>query len=290
MASTPILIDVDGLSLAGNLHTPEHTETPDATGASGGNGGPGRARPPGLILGHGFPRGVDGAAKCGLSYPELAERLADNTGWVVLTFHHRGTGTSPGNFSLQGWLNDLRAAVDFFGAHDLSNDNDLSGEGQDLSGDHAVRSVWMAGAGTGGALAICHAANDDRVQGVAALGAQADFDAWAADPAGFLAHARRVGVVRDPDFPTDLGRWANEFRDTRPLAAAAKILPRPFLVVHGDADDQVPTPDARALVDTAGASAELRIVNEAGHLLRHDPRAIAVLMGWMGRQWPGSGA
>jgi hypothetical protein len=45
----------------------------------------------------------------------------------------------------------------------------------------------------------------------------------------------------------------------------------------------VPALDARALADCHG-SAELRIIQGAGHRLRHDPRAVAVLLGWMERQ------
>ena len=36
-------------------------------------------------------------------------------------------------------------------------------------------------------------------------------------------------------------------------------------------------------VDVVGAG-ELRLVNGAGHRLRHDPRAVAVLLGWLERQ------
>ena len=41
--------------------------------------------------------------------------------------------------------------------------------------------------------------------------------------------------------------------------------------------------DARALADCHGG-AELRMIQGAGHRLRHDPRAIAVLLGWLERQ------
>jgi putative redox protein len=34
----------------------------------------------------------------------------------------------------------------------------------------------------------------------------------------------------------------------------------------------------------AHGAAELRVINGAGHRLRHDPRAIALLMGWLDRQ------
>ena len=64
-----------------------------------------------------------------------------------------------------------------------------------------------------------------------------------------------------------------------------KLPPRPFLVLHGSADDVVPVGDARLLADAARGSSELRIVHAAGHGLRHDPRAIAALLGWLDRQY-----
>jgi len=43
----------------------------------------GHARVPGLVLCHGFPSGPRGAAASATSFPELAERLADEAGWAV---------------------------------------------------------------------------------------------------------------------------------------------------------------------------------------------------------------
>ena len=48
-------------------------------------------------------------------------------------------------------------------------------------------------------------------------------------------------------------------------------------------DEAVPPFDARVLADAHG-SAELRMINGAGHELLHDPRAVAVLLGWLDRQ------
>ena len=44
----------------------------------------------------------------------------------------------------------------------------------------------------------------------------------------------------------------------------------------------VPVSYARALAD-AGV-ADLRVITGAGHRLRHDPRVVAVLIGWMEMQ------
>ena len=52
----------------------------------------------------------------------------------------------------------------------------------------------------------------------------------------------------------------------------------------GTADDVVPVSDARALADAGAPSSELRLVHAAGHRLRHDPRAVAALLGWLDRQ------
>jgi uncharacterized protein len=67
------------------------------------------------------------------------------------------------------------------------------------------------------------------------------------------------------------------------VACASQYAPRPLLVVHGSEDEAVPPFDARVLADAHG-SAELRFINGAGHELRHDPRAVAVLLGWLDRQ------
>src|SRR2546430_15833007 len=107
--------DSDGLRLASHLARP-----------------PGFARVPGLVLCHGFPTGPRGGDSSALTYPELAERLARETGWAVLTFNFRGTGASEGDFSLDGWLSDLRHAVD------------VMSERADVGG------VWLAGSSTGG--------------------------------------------------------------------------------------------------------------------------------------------
>jgi len=230
------------------------------------------ARPPGggghlgLVLCHGFPAGPRGAAASGQTYREFADRLTVELGWAVLTFNFRGTGASAGNFSLGGWLADLRVAIDMLLASD------------------GIDGVWLAGFGVGGSLAICAAGEDERVRGVAAFAAPSEFDDWAADPERFLAHAREIGVIRDARFPPDPQAWTRELREIQPLAVIGKVPPRPVLLVHGDDDVVVPPEHVRELADAAGGLVDLRLLSGAGHRLRHDPRAVAALLGWLGRQ------
>ena len=219
---------------------------------------------PGLILCHGFPIGPIDARRSAGTFPQLIDRVAIEIGLPAMTFTFRGCGTSTGDFSLQGWVDDLRAAIDH------------------LVATTKVSNVILVGTNTGGSIAICVAADDPRVCAAALLSPRADFDDWADQPRRFLDHARTIGAVRTPGFPANQDDWARAFRRFRPTASATRFAPRPLLVMHGEDDESVPTSDARQLAQAHG-SAELSLLAGAGHRLRHDPRAVAILMGWLER-------
>ena len=138
---------------------------------------------PAVVLCHGYPS-TGTAATAPETMPELADRIATEMGWAALAFAYRGCGGSDGQFSLGGWLDDIASAV----AHV----------------EAAVRplGIWLAGFGTGGSLAVCAAAADPRVQGVAALGAP--------------GRLRRLGVAPPPPARARAGGG----RDHRPRVPA----------------------------------------------------------------------
>ena len=220
---------------------------------------------PGLVISHGLPHLNQGGRLSARSFPELADRIANEMGWMVLVFTFRGCGDSEGDFSLAGWRDDLLAAA----AHLRSLDE--------------VRGVWLAGFGSGGSLSICAAADDPEIRGVAAMGAPADFDDWSTHPRRLLMHARATGIIRSASYPRDFDEWTRGIADMRAISAIRRVAPRSALIMHGSDDDTVPVRDARALADAHGA-ADLRIVEGGGHQLRHDPRAVAMLLGWLDRQ------
>ena len=127
------------------------------------------------------------------------------------------------------------------------------------------------------------------MNGCALLGARADFDDWAAQPRRFLEHSREIGTIRRSGFPPSFDEWSRELRRFRPADAAKRYAPRPLLLMHGADDDVVPTADSRVLAKAYGEGAELQIIQGAGHRLRHDPRAMAMLLGWLDRQRTNSG-
>ncbi len=228
----------------------------------------GMTRVPALLVLPGFPRGPGGAATVGNTDQTLCDRVAREAGWAGLTFNFRGTGPSEGDFSIEGWLADVRAAIDALHAR-----TDLTG-------------VWIAGFRLGGTLAIVTAADDERVRGIATFAAPASLHTWVRDPQWFLEYARRTGVLRTEDYPADPAAWIRAIANLDPIEAAKRVGPRPWLLLHGSADDVVPVDDARFLAEAGGDGVDLRIVANGPHRLRHDPRAIAALLGWLDRQEP----
>ena len=224
-----------------------------------------RHRSVSVLFLHGFPSADVWADKIGADMVELSQRVARNPEWNALAIRLRGCGGSGGDFSLARWVDDASAAIRF------------------LRAETRPRGLWVCGFGTGGAVGLVAAADDPDVTGVAVAGSPADFDDWAADPERLLSHAREVGVIKSSSFPTNLERWNAELKEVRAVEAAEVLAPRPLFVLHGSEDDAVPHFDARMVADAHG-SADLRWVQGGGHQLRHDPRAVAVLLGWLDRQ------
>ena len=93
----------------------------------------------GIVLAHGFPEAGQKAGAPSYGYPQLATRLAAETGAVVLTFDFRGTGASEGDFSLGGWRADLVTGIETL---------------RDVPG---IEEIWLVGFAAGGTLSICAA-------------------------------------------------------------------------------------------------------------------------------------
>jgi putative redox protein len=217
-----------------------------------------------VVLCHDLPRASGSASDVAQTYPALADRLTRETGQRVITGMLRGAGKSDGDFSAQGWLDDLR----FLMETEIADD--------------APRS--LVGFGFGGVLALHLAADDARVAGVACLGTPADLSPMVQNPEGMVEWCVRAGVIRSPAYPAALDVWAQELSDLHPKEDAGRLKGRPLLVVHGADDPDISLADARALSEAASGPSDLRVVLGAGHWLRADPRVIAILVGWLERR------
>jgi putative redox protein len=228
------------------------------------------ATPPGapvsghVVLCHDLPRATGSANDVAQTYPALADRLTRETGLRVVTGTLRGAGTSDGDFSANGWADDLRRIIDAEVADDARR--------------------WLVGFGFGGVLALHMAAGDDRVAGVACLGAPADLEPLTRDPSLLVERCVRTGVIRTPGYPPDPDAWFVELTALHPKEDAELLKGRPFLVIHGADDPDTSVDEARALSEAATGPSDLRVVFGAGHWLRADPRVIAILVGWLERR------
>ena len=242
-------LNVEGIKIAGEIHLPA------------GNG------PfPAVGICHGIPSGKPKDADDG-GYQELAQRMC-RQGFAAFIFNFRGTGESGGNFDLADWSRDLKAAIDYL---------------WELSEVDRAR-LSLLGFSGGAAVAICVAAQDKRVSGVAACACPAEFTFLSEidEPEKMVDHFRSIGVIRDDGFPASAEKWLNGFNEVRPVSCVAGISPRSLLLVHGDKDETVPVRQARWLYKEAGEPKKLVIISGAGHRLRQDRRAMGQVMGWLG--------
>ena len=93
-----------------------------------------------------------------------------------------------------------------------------------------------------------------------------------------LRDLKRAELVRSRRGPNG-GFTLSRSSDSITLADVFRAIDGPLADVH---DESVPPSDARQLAQAHG-SAELSLLQGAGHRLRHDPRAVAILMGWLER-------
>ena len=111
-----------------------------------------------LVLVHGLPRAMGMGRQAAGLLPELAEHLANESGWLVATGTLSGVGGSTGTFSATQWLADLQQILSRV--------------------EEGERRISLAGFGFGGSIALATAANDERVRGVATFAAPAHLEPW----------------------------------------------------------------------------------------------------------------
>jgi uncharacterized protein len=243
-----IILKVDGLDIAGQLYRPDKAGPPY----------------PAVILCHGIPSGIVDPSDGG--YPLLADTIAA-AGFAVLTFNFRGSGASQGDFNIAGWSRDLKSAVDYI--WDL----------EEIDRKH----ISLTGFSAGATISIYVAARDKRVSAVAACACPADFSAIseAQNPQLSLNYFRKIGIIRDSQYPPVLADWLADFRRINALQSVAEIAPRPLLLLHARQDPVVPVENAEKLYQQAKEPKILVIIEGAEHRLRRNEKAVRIIIGWL---------
>ena len=214
----------------------------------------GRSVFPAVCICHGIPSGNPANPDDG-GYPLLAEQVCAR-GYAVLIFNFRGAGTSGGNLDMWGWTRDLGAVIDYLYERPEIDSSFLT----------------LLGFSAGAAVSVFTAAHDSRVTSVIACSCPAEFGFL--DPESALERFRRIGTIRDKNFPVSISAWAEGFRKVSPIDCVQDISPRPVAFIHGDDDEVVDISHAHRLFDKAGEPKKLYTIPGAGHKLRNNKQAL----------------
>ena len=247
MVTRIVALEVDGIKIAGQLYLP------------------GDQIPyPSVCICHGIPAKSPAPSDGG--YPLLAERIC-RQGFAALIFNFRGTGASGGNFDILGWTRDLTAAIDYLWAL------------PEVDRAHLA----LLGFSGGAAVSVYVASQDKRVSSIVTCACPAEFTflTQGDEPSSLIDRFRHLGTIRDKDFPQSAEEWFNGFRLVSPIKYVAGIAPRPLLLVHGSKDELVEVGHAHRLYQKAGEPKQITIIDGAGHRLRQDDRAIAIVINWL---------
>jgi uncharacterized protein len=246
-----VTLTVDNLKILGQLFLPENAEPPF----------------PGVILCHGVPSGNVDPADGG--YPLLAKTISEN-GLAAYTFRFRGTGGSEGNFDIIGWTRDLAAVIDYIWKLPEIDD----------------RHIALAGFSAGAAVSIYTGSQDKRISAVVACAAPADFTNISdVDQPGLMVnYFRKIGIIRDPEYPASLEDWLNDFRKINALHCVADIAPRPLLLIHARRDNVVPVINSKKLYAAAGEPKKMVILEGSEHRLRKNEKAVETVITWLKKQ------
>ncbi len=243
-----VVLQVDDISIVGQLFLPDTD-----------------AKYRIVCLCHGVPSGNPPEPGDG-GYPVLAEKLC-REGFASFIFNFRGAGDSGGNLDLAGWTRDLQSVINYLCGLDNIDKNHL----------------YLIGFSAGAAVSVYVASRDTRVSGVAACACPAEIlpftpdDKWET----LIENFRNIGAIRDDDFPPSVKEWIEHCRQISPATYVAGIAPRPLLLVHGNQDNVVPVEHARRLYEKAGSPRKLVVIENAGHKLRREEKAVDAILEWL---------
>ena len=219
---------------------------------------------PVVCLCHGIPAVPHNPAERG--YGLLAERFC-SAGYVTFVFNFRGAGLSQGNLDIFGWTQDLNAAVNAL--YDLK--------------EVSKPRICVIGFSGGAAAGIYGAAHDERISAVISCACPGHFKILSGKEAAMqtIERFRDIGTIRDASFPVSLDDWVQGWAEVSPDRWIGKIAPHPVFMMHGDRDDIVPVEQAHELYQRANDPKRLQIIPGAGHRLRAEEEAVALMLQWI---------
>lgn len=134
----------------------------------------------------------------------------------------------------------------------------------------APRRVGLFGHSRGGAECVLAASADTRVHALVTWAAVATMERWSDAEVAAWERGERVMVRNartDQEMPVAPSYWQDlqENRERLDVLRAAPSVEAPWLIVHGDRDETVDVAEGRQLFVAAAESAELLVIEGAGH-------------------------
>ncbi|TAN28780.1 MAG: hypothetical protein EPN30_03050 [Actinomycetota bacterium] len=216
-----------------------------------------------LILNFGMPVAKP-VAGTDLFHKELVERIANQSGWTVLSILCSGIDGSAGRFSPMNWCSDLEATASYM-----------------TSGDQA-KSALLVGYDFAATTCLYVASRLEFIRGVATISPVFDLSAYSNSPQ-LLAHQAQSVGIKVPTKSSEIDSWTKELEELDPAKSAELIGSKQWLVIHGRDDEIVTDADLREFLTVSGVAAEVHTLTAGEHQLISDPRMMAILLGWMER-------
>lgn len=203
-------------------------------------------------------------ASTDLFHRDLVERVANQSGWTVLSVLGSGIDGSSGRFSPMNWCDDMNSVARY------------------LVANFQAKSILLAGYDIAAAICLYVAAKSDLVRGVVSISPVIDLSGYMADPHLLAGRARAVGV-KVTTKESEIVGWSKELEELDPSRSAEAIGSKEWLVIHGRDDEVVTDSLLKDFLGIHGVSAEVHILTAGDHQLTTDPRMMAILLGWMER-------
>lgn len=197
----------------------------------------------------------------------VAEYFAEN-GFRFLKFNFSHNGTTPQNpleFADLGAFSDNTFTKEFF---DLDKIIEFACSGAEFP---AAKTLSLIGHSRGGGISIIQAAKDDRVEKLVTWASISDFSSlWNREQ---VAEWRQKGVIytfnvrtkQNTPLKVDLLYDLEKHRQEYNILAAASRVDKPWLIIHGDEDENVSLTQAEQLSEKA-PHAEFMIIPYSNHV------------------------
>ncbi len=252
-----ISFESDGINLVGDLLTPSKPYEPPF---------------PAICYLHGFPGDEDKVTGVGLSLAKM--------GYVYLCFDFRGHRESAppdfeGPFSFVGEINDCKNAINYLTKLDYVDKS----------------RIGLYGESMGGGVAICFAAEDNRVKALAVRAPVFDTAFMFSHPMFEMSvNSMEIflpGEVKGLRYPNLLSLLKEEAKKYTPIKLVHKVSPKPLLILAGAKDELIPLEGVKALFEKANEPKELVILENADHNLTLPSirkRAFETIVNWLVKQ------